>query len=310
VSDPYKIGIIGAGAMGRNHARVLSSMPNVALTTVFDSDPDRASALAAEFGGQATDSFDHFLGQIQAATVAAPTVAHRDLGLRLMDSGKHVFMEKPIADTVSAARELIQKAAENQLVLAVGHVERFNPVITELEKRLTQPRFIEAHRLSPFPGRSTDIGVVLDLMIHDLEIILHLVKSEIVSIDAAGVAVLTGREDIANARLRFANGCVANITTSRISPERLRKIRVFQSDAYLSLDYMAQSGEMYFKTATGIEKAEIQLEKQEPLRLELQSFIDCAKLGYQPKVGGFEATRALELALEITDLIAQAGPTP
>lgn len=300
-----RIGIMGAGAMGRNHARVLATMPEVELVAVFDQNPEVASAVAQEFGVAAAPSIEDFLTCIEAATVAAPTVVHVPLGLQLMQAGKHVFMEKPIADTVEGARQLISKAQETRCVLQVGHVERFNPVIAELERRMTQPRFIEAHRLSPFPARSIDIGVVLDLMIHDLEIILHLVKSEVVSIDAAGVSVLTPHEDIANARLRFANGCVANITTSRISPERLRKIRVFQPDAYLSLDYFAQSGEIHFKSAAGITKEAIAVEKQEPLRLELTAFAQCALAGAQPKVGGSEATRALDLALKITDLIAR-----
>jgi predicted dehydrogenase len=195
---------------------------------------------------------------------------------------------------------------QRQLVLQVGHVERFNPVLSALEVRLTHPRFIEAHRLSPFPNRSTDIGVVLDLMIHDLEIILHLVRSPVQTIDAVGVPVLSQREDIANARLRFENGCVANITSSRISPERMRKIRVFQEDAYLSLDYQNQTGEIYRKVGGGIERTEVEIEKEEPLKRQLLSFIECARAGLQPKVSGFEATAALELAVEITKRIESA----
>lgn len=304
VSQPYKIGVIGAGAMGRNHAQTVTKLPGVRLEAVLDTEIDRARALCREFGGTPTESREEFLTLVDAATVAAPTLLHREIGLAVLAAGKPVFLEKPIAHSVSAARDLIEAAAARNLVLAVGHVERFNPVITELELRLNQPKFIEAHRLSPFPGRSTDIGVVLDLMIHDLEIILHLVKSPVVSLDAAGVRVLTAHEDIANARIRFANGCVANVTTSRISPERLRKIRVFQSDAYLSLDYLSQSGEIFCKTASGIEKHPIVLEKQEPLWLELNSFVHCAREGRRPKVGGQEAANALELALQITDLIA------
>jgi predicted dehydrogenase len=305
MSSRIRVGVIGAGAMGRNHARVLSTMESVEFTRVYDNDAGRAAEVAAEFGTTVASSMEELLNNVDAATVAAPTTFHLPLGLQLMDAGKHVFMEKPIADSVEAARKLIQKAADTGRILQVGHVERFNPVIAELEKRMDQPRFIEAHRLSPFPNRSTDIGVVLDLMIHDLEVILHLVKSDVVSVDAVGVSVLTSREDIANARLRFENGCVANITTSRISPDRLRKIRVFQSDAYLSLDYFAQSGEIYFKGPTGISREEIALEKQEPLRLELQAFTDCAASGARPKVGGQEAANALELALLITDKIAK-----
>src|SRR5439155_7205677 len=186
------------------------------------------------------------------------------------------------------------------LVLQVGHVERFNPVLSALEQRLSRPRFIEAHRLSPCPDRSTDIGVVLDLMVQVLEFILHLVRSPIASVDAVGVPVLSRREDIANARLRFENGCVANITSSRISPEKMRKIRVFQEDAYLSLDYQNQTGEIYRRSGGQIVREPVEIEKDEPLKRELQSFVECAAAGAQPKVSGSEATAALELAIEIT----------
>jgi predicted dehydrogenase len=175
--------------------------------------------------------------------------------------------------------------------------------LSALEKRLTNPRFIEAHRLSPYPNRSTDIGVVLDLMIHDLEIILHLVRSPVQTIDAVGVPVLSRREDIANARVRFENGCVANITSSRISPEQMRKIRVFQEDVYLSLDYQNQTGEMYRRTATGLTKEEVEIEREEPLKRELAAFLECAATGRAPKVSGFQAAAALELAVEITKRI-------
>ncbi|MDB6135881.1 MAG: yceM, partial [Verrucomicrobiales bacterium] len=212
-----------------------------------------------------------------------------------------------ITDNTEQALELSALAQSRGLVLQVGHIERFNPVMGLLEERLTSPRFIEAHRLSPFPNRSTDIGVVLDLMIHDLEIILHLVKSPVESVDAVGVPVLTRREDIANARLRFANGCVANITASRISPERLRKLRVFQSDAYLSLDYQAQEGKIYHSEGMSIVCEDVKLERDEPLKLELAAFAECARHGLRPRVGGQEGAAALELAMRITRLIREGG---
>ncbi len=188
----------------------------------------------------------------------------------------------------------------------MAHVERFNPVLSALEARLTHPRFIEAHRLSPYPDRSTDIGVVLDLMIHDLEIILHLVRSPVQNIDAVGVPVLSRGEDIANARIRFENGCVANVTSSRISPERMRKIRVFQEDAYLSLDYEKQTGEIYRREAGKITRDKVAIERGEPLRRELVSFIECAATGREPRVSGYQATAALELAVEITKRITSS----
>ena len=210
------------------------------------------------------------------------------------------MIEKPIAENTATARELAELAVSQNVILQVGHVERFNPVLSALEERLNHPRFIEAHRLSPYPDRSTDIGVVLDLMIHDLEIILHLVHSRWPTIDAVGVPVLSRGEDIANARLRFEDGCVANITSSRISPERMRKIRVFQEDAYLSLDYQNQTGEIYRRSASGISREAVEIEQGEPLRRQLTAFIDCALTGRQPRVSGFQATAALELAVEIT----------
>ena len=243
---------------------------------------------------------------VDAASVATPTSAHFSVARDLLMRGKHLLIEKPITENTADARELAQHAAEKRLVLQVGHVERFNPVLSALEQRLTHPRFIEAHRLSPYPNRSTEIGVVLDLMIHDLEIILHLVDSTVENIDAVGVPVLSRGEDIANARLRFTDGCIANITSSRISPERMRKIRVFQEDAYLSLDYQGQSGEIYRRVNGQITREPVAIEKEEPLRQQLASFADCALTGGEPRVSGSHAAAALELAVEITKRIAKA----
>jgi predicted dehydrogenase len=243
---------------------------------------------------------------IDAASVATPTSTHFAVARPLLERGKHLLIEKPITENTTDASELAGLAS-NQLVLQIGHVERFNPVLSALEARLTHPRFIEAHRLSPYPDRSTDIGVVLDLMIHDLEIILHLVRSPVQSIDAVGVPVLSRSEDIANARLRFANGCVANVTSSRISPERMRKIRVFQEDAYLSLDYEKQSGEIYRREGGKISRDKVAINREEPLKRELVSFIECASTGREPLVSGFQATVALKLAVEITKRIASNG---
>ncbi len=289
--------------MGRNHARIYSLLENADLTAVYDADPARAEAIAAEFGGRAVGTLEELAGACDLASVAVPTVAHREVGCRLMELGVHVLMEKPIAPSVEDARELVETATRTGRVLQVGHVERFNPVMRELEKKLTHPRFIEAHRLSPFPNRSMDIGVVLDLMIHDLEIILHLVRSPIVSIDAVGVPVLTASEDIANARLRFENGCVANVTSSRISPDRMRKLRVFQEDCYLSLDYQGQSGNIHWREGMEIKRAEVEVEPGEPLRLELEAFVNSAAEGALPAVSGQQGTAALAVALEITRLV-------
>lgn len=301
--NEIRVGVAGVGAIGINHARVLGALPGVRLTAIYDTDLDRAAAAAQVHGGQPVTNLEDLAALTEAVTIATPTVTHFEIGCALLQAGRHVLVEKPITNNTEEARALSELARSAGCVLQVGHIERFNPVLSLLEGRLSQPRFIEAHRLSPFPNRSIDIGVVLDLMIHDLEIILHLVKSEIESIDAVGVPVLTRREDIANARLRFSNGCVANITASRISPERLRKIRVFQSDCYLSLDYQAQVGKIFRRDGLQIVQEDVVVEKDEPLKLELASFVECARLGLQPKVSGQEATAALEVALEITRLL-------
>jgi predicted dehydrogenase len=301
------MGVAGVGAIGRNHARVLASLPGVKLAGIYDVDAARAAELAAEHGTRAAASLAELASWTDAITVATPTVYHYETGRLLLEAGKHVLIEKPITDNTEQALELAALAKAKSLVLQVGHIERFNPVMSLLEERLTSPRFIEAHRLSPFPNRSIDIGVVLDLMIHDIEIVLNLVRSPIESIDAVGVAVLTRREDIANARLRFKNGCVANLTASRISPERLRKLRVFQSDAYLSLDYQAQEGKIYRREGLAIVCEDVTVEKDEPLKLELAAFAECARHGLRPRVGGREAAAALDLAMRITKLIEEGN---
>ena len=299
-----RVGVVGVGHIGKNHARLYAESTAADFTAVYDTDPARAAEFAAQYKVSAADSLADFAERVDAASVATPTNTHLEVARELLQAGKHLLVEKPIAMNTSQASELAALAEKNRLVLQVGHVERFNPVLSALEERLTRPRFIEAHRLSPYPNRSTDVGVVLDLMIHDLEIILHLVRSPVQSVDAVGVAVLSRGEDIANARLRFKNGCVANITSSRISPEQMRKIRVFQEDAYLSLDYGNQTGEVFRKTATGIAREAVAIDREEPLKQQLAAFVECASTGRAPKVSGLEATAALELAVQITERIA------
>jgi len=302
-----RVGVVGVGHIGKNHARLYAELSGSQFTAILDTDPATARHLAEEFGVRATANLEEFAQQVDAASIATPTNTHFDIARELLTRGKHLLIEKPIAENTAHATELAELAAARGLVLQVGHVERFNPVLSALEKRLTNPRFIEAHRLSPYPNRSTDIGVVLDLMIHDLEIILHLVRSPVQTIDGVGQPVMGRGEDIQNARLRFEDGCVANITSSRISPERMRKIRVFQEDAYLSLDYQNQSGEMHRRTAEGITREEVEIEREEPLKRQLASFIECAQTGGAPKVSGLQAAAALELAVEITKRIAANG---
>jgi predicted dehydrogenase len=318
--------------MGKNHARIFSEMAGTEFTAVLDDRADVAAEIAGKYRARVAANFEEFSDAVDAATVATPTVTHFDLARRLLERGKHVLVEKPFTETPEQARALCDLAQRRGLVLQVGHIERFNPALSALEARITRPRFIEASRLSPYPGRSLDVGVVLDVMIHDLEIVLHLVRSPWEQVDAVGVSVLSKREDIANVRIRFANGCVANITASRISQDKLRKIRVFQQDAYLSLDYQNQSGYL-LRMARADEKESsllgkllgvatdasivtefagqrivrepVEIEKGEPLARELASFIECARAGAAPKVGGREATAALELALEITRRIEE-----
>ncbi|HZR77660.1 MAG TPA: Gfo/Idh/MocA family oxidoreductase [Chthoniobacterales bacterium] len=301
-----RVGVVGVGHIGGNHARIYSEIPAAELAAIYDVDPARANAVVKKCGGVVAKSLDEFAELVDAASVATPTSSHYEIAQQLLARGKHLLVEKPITENPEHASALAELAAKNQLVLQVGHVERFNPVLSALEARLTHARFIEAHRLSPYPNRSTDIGVVLDLMIHDLEIVLHLVRSPVQNIDAVGIPVLSKGEDIANARIRFENGCVANITSSRISPERMRKIRVFQQDAYLSLDYEKQAGEIYRLENGKIIRDKVPIEREEPLKQQLLSFVECASTGRAPRVSGFQATAALELAIEITRRISKS----
>ncbi len=298
-----KMGVVGVGHIGKEHARIYADLPTCDLVGVFDANLEQAQSIAKKYKTKAFQSLAELRDAVDAVSISTPTFAHYDSAHIFLSQGKPVLIEKPITDSPEQAWELIRLAKEKQAFIQVGHIERFNPVLTALEQILSKPRFIEAHRLSPYPNRSTDIGVVLDLMIHDLEVILHLVRSPIQSIDAVGVPVLSKGEDIANVRLRFENGCVANITTSRISPEKMRKIRVFQDDTYLSLDYQNQSGEIYRKIEGKIVRDKVQVQKEEPLKLELSSFVDCVHLKQTPKVSGEQGTVALEVAMQITELI-------
>ena len=301
-----KTGIVGVGHIGKFHARIYSELAAAGeanFTAVFDTNLENAQAVAEQYGAKAVATLEEFATLVDCASVATPTPYHFNTAQFLLNRGVHLLIEKPITETTEQAQKLVALAQEKQLVLQVGHVERFNPVMAVLEKHLNHPRFIEAHRLSPYPNRSVEIGVVLDLMIHDLEVILHLIKSPIQSVDAVGIPVLSKREDIANARIRFENGSVANVTASRISPEKMRKLRVFQEDAYLSLDYGEQSGEIYRKDGFQIVREVVPIERDDALTRQLQSFLECARAGSQPRVSGNQAAAALELAIRITQAI-------
>jgi len=310
--NTLRTGVVGVGHMGVNHARVYSELKDSQLTAVYDADPGVAQSVARKYKAHAAATLEEFASLVDAATICTPTTTHYEIGKYLLEQGKHLLIEKPIADTPEAARGLSDLAAQKSCVLQVGHIERFNPVLAALEQKLQNPRFLEVTRLSPFPNRSTDVGVVLDLMIHDIEIILHLVNSPVVSMDPVGIAVLSKGEDIANVRFHFANGCVANVTASRISRDKVRKIRVFQENAYLSLDYQKQDGVMFRlvegKKGKEIVRENVEVQRGEPLMIELESFVRCAREGAKPKVSGGQAADALDIALEITRRIQEADP--
>ncbi len=308
MTTKLRAGVVGVGSMGLNHARVYSLLENAELTAVYDPDTAAAERAARKYRCAVAVSLEDLAARTDIVTIAAPTHLHHEIGMTLLGLGRHLLVEKPISDNPVHAAELVSLARAKGLVLQVGHIERFNPALAALEQRLNRPRFLEVTRLSPYPGRSLEIGVVLDVMIHDLEIILHLVRSPVTSVDAVGVAVLSKGEDIASVRLHFANGCVANVTASRISIETTRKIRLFQEDAYLSLDYQKQSGKMYRLDGGKIVRERVAIEREEPLIRELRHFVECAQAGQEPKVGGVEATAALELAVEITRQIAERAP--
>jgi len=304
--------VIGVGHLGRHHARILSTLPGVELVAVVDTNRGRADEIAAANGTRASYDAHDIAGQVDAVTIAVPTEIHSSIALPFLDAGIPVLVEKPIARSLSEADAIVAAAARNGVVLAVGHTERFNPAVEAARAILSNPRFIEVHRLGTFPERSLDIDVVFDLMIHDLDIVLSLVDGDVESIDAVGVPVLTGRVDIANARLRFANGCIANVTASRISRDRVRKIRFFQPASYVSIDYAAQKVERWrlVPGAGGampaIDGGELAVTNEEPLKRELADFVDAIVSRRPPLVTGEDGRRALALATAITDKMTQA----
>jgi len=313
-AEKINVGVFGVGSLGIHHARIYSELEETELVGVYDADPQRAAEIAEMHGTVAYDSMEKLAADVEAASVVVPTHLHREVAGALIQTGLHLLVEKPIAATTAEAEEMVDLARQKGTILQVGHVERFNPVLGYLEKVTKDPRFIEAHRLSPYPPpreglhpRGTEVSVVLDLMIHDLEVILHLVRSPIKEIRAVGVPVLSPSEDISNVRLLFENGCVANITASRISPERMRKIRVFLDDAYISLDYQDQSGAVHHKEGMQIKREDVPIEKGEPLALELRSFAQCVAGHDDPKVSGEHAAEALKLAVEILHSIQKGA---
>jgi predicted dehydrogenase len=305
-----KAAVIGVGHLGRHHARILASLPGVSLAGVVDVNRDRAAQIAGQFGTQAFGSVAEMPQKLDLAVIAVPTESHAAIALPLIESGVHTLVEKPVTQTVAEADTLIAAARRAGVVLAVGHSERFNPAVAAARPHIKDPRFIEVHRLGTTPERSLDIDVVLDLMIHDLDLILSVVPSPVESVEAVGVPVLTPRVDIANARLRFANGCIANLTASRISREAVRKIRFFQRDAYVSIDTGAKDVEMWSVVpqagaAPKIGGGKLPVPGDEPLRGELEDFIGAVRERRPPAVPGEQGRAALALAVRIVELMAQ-----
>jgi predicted dehydrogenase len=305
-ADVLRVGVVGVGHLGRHHARILAALEGVQLVAVVDRVPERARDVAASVGVEALVDSRDLVGRVDAVTVAVPTEQHLEVALPFVQRGDAVLVEKPIARSLAEADELVAAARASGAILGVGHTERYNPAVAAVLPLVTSPRFIEVHRLGVFPDRSLDIDVVFDLMIHDLDVILSLVRSEVTGIEAVGVPVLTPKYDIANARLRFASGCIANVTASRISRDRVRKIRFFQPDAYLSIDYAAQEVEAWRLVRVDggrprIEGGPIAVERDEPLRRELADFTRAARQRTAPLVDGNAGRTALELATRIAE---------
>jgi predicted dehydrogenase len=300
-----RIGVIGVGHLGQHHARLLASIEGVELVGVVDTNRARAEDIAAKYGGLPFSDSRDLLSRVDAVTIAAPTLAHVELALPFLDAGIATLIEKPIASSVEDADRLIAAAARRPAILATGHTERFNPAVAAALPLISEPRFIEIHRLGTFPERSLDIDVIFDLMIHDLDLLLTVVKSEVAAIEAVGVNVLTPKADIANARLRFASGCIANVTASRISRERVRKARFFQKDAYVSIDYAAQELEVYRLVQGGarpiIHGGKVDVAREEPLRRELEDFVEAVRMQRAPGVTGRDGRDALVLATRIAE---------
>jgi predicted dehydrogenase len=298
------IALIGCGFLGQRHLKTLHALKNKAnIVAICDHHLEHAKPLGKQYHVPIIQDYREISGPIDAVSICTPTITHAEIAAFFLNKGIHAFVEKPISYSLQEADELIRLASQKNLKLQIGHVERFNSAFTTIEPIAQNPLFIECHRLNLFPNRSLDIGVVMDVMIHDIDIVLGLVKSPIKDIQAVGINVLTDKEDIANARLTFANGCVCNVTASRISPEVTRKIRLFTKNAYISLDYAKQEASIYSKDERGIHKRNIPIEKEEPLKKELEHFLDCVREDKQPKVSGIEGREALRVALEITQKI-------
>ena len=308
-----RVAVVGCGEFGRNHARVYREMEGAQLAGAFDTDPDRAAAFAQEFQTQTFFSLQEMQGQVDAASVAVPTVAHAEVGSRLMEFGIDVLVEKPMAKDLEGADALLAAAKKHARILQVGHVERFNPAVLAVEPILNRPLFFEVHRLGVFTPRSLDVDVIYDLMIHDLDILLALVGEPVIEVKAVGIPVLSDKVDIAHARLEFSGGAVANVTASRVSTERVRKVRFFQQHEYISLDYARRDALRVSVKQPAIEpgvQPEFAFEKLaaagvEPLRAELEAFLDAVRTRKEPRTNGMAGRAALELATRVMACIQE-----
>jgi predicted dehydrogenase len=313
MTDKLKIGVFGVGHLGKHHARILNGLPNAELVGINDVDPQRGEEIADREKVPFFAHWEDLLEQCEAIDVVTPTTNHHELAAPALKANKHVFVEKPMTRTLAEADDLIQLAREAGVVLQVGHIERFNSAVMDIKRVLTRPRFIEVHRLSQYSPRIKDVGVVIDLMIHDLDLILSLVPSQVARFDAVGVPVLTQFEDIASARLTFEDGCVANMTASRVAVEPQRRIRIFQRDMYISLDYQKQQIAVFRKYGEnekpavgdpmpGINHYVLHMNREEDaLTTELNDFIHCVQEAHRPVVSGEDGRRALDLAIQVTE---------
>ena len=300
-----KVGVIGVGYLGKFHAEKYAASPKSQLVAVVDTDGARAQEIGASVGVEALADYRALFGRVQCVSIAVPTRLHYQVAQDFIAAGVDVLVEKPLTADIAEARELVEAATKQGVILQVGHLERFNPAIRRLEGVVKDPRFVECHRLAPFIERGTDVNVVLDLMIHDIDVIASLVRSPVERVEAVGVPVLTDKPDIANARIKFANGCIANVTASRVSLKRERKVRFFQPDAYISIDYDQRRAQIYHKPAPGagwldIRAENIDIKDGDALADEIDSFLDCVAARQAPLVGGAEALTALEIASMIS----------
>lgn len=302
-----KVAVVGVGYLGQHHARIYSEIGDAELVAVVDIDKEKADTLATKYSAPAFYDFRDVLNRVEAVSIVTPTSSHYEIALECLKAGKDILIEKPITVTIEEADALISEANEKGCIIQVGHLERFNPAILAAAELIKDPVFIESERLSPFLVRATDIDVTLDLMIHDIDIILSLVSLPVKDIRAVGAKVLSGKIDVAKAWLEFENGCMALATVSRLSPEKQRRLKIFQKDSYLSIDYQSSEMKRYYKTLDGISLDRAQPEKKEPLKEELNDFIRCVQERKSPKVSAVEGRNALKVVLEINRMIRNTG---